>query len=194
MFKRPRQIIQGNLWNRLARDLIYDSKQVLLYCGVKIPSAGDKRKADDHTAFVARVTQGTRYGAIHDPATRRIHFEPDYIQDIVDLAYRFDFPVFDKAFGPGGIAGFIQESDGETPAFKTPSLNHILKQALMAKQWKPSGATSESTNTRSRTFPMNGSETSSPGPVRRSPADTAQAAWSSPGDRQVLDAMGRKGH
>ncbi|MGD9098115.1 MAG: trimethylamine methyltransferase family protein [Desulfobacterales bacterium] len=136
MFNRPRQIFQGNLWNRTARDLIYDSKQVLLYCGVKIPSADDKRKADDYTAFVEGVTQGTRFGAVHDPATRRIHFEPDYIQDIVDLANRFDFPVFDKAFGPGGIAGFIQEGDGETHTLKTPSLNHILKQALMAKKWE----------------------------------------------------------
>lgn len=136
MFNRPRQIVQGNLWNRLARDLIYDSKQVLLYCGVKIPEAAGKYKADDYDDFVVRVTQGTRYGAIYDRATRRIHFEPDYIQDIVDLANRFDFPVSDKAFGPGGTAAFIQEGDDEAAAFKIPSLNHILKQAMMAKKWE----------------------------------------------------------
>lgn len=136
MFNRPRQTVQGNLWNRLARDLIYDSKQLLLYCGVKIPSATGKGTAEDYNEFVGRVTKQTRYGAVHDPATRRIHFEPDYIQDIVDQANRFDFPVFDKAFGPGGIAGFIQEGDGETAELMPPGLNHILKQAMMAKKWE----------------------------------------------------------
>ncbi len=65
-----------------------------------------------------------------------IHFEPGYIQNIVDLANRFDFPVFDKAFGPGGIAGFIQEGEGETAELNPPGLNDILKQAMMAKKWE----------------------------------------------------------
>jgi len=136
MLNKPRQVVHTNLWNRLARDLIYDSKQVLLYCGVRVPEAKTDGARAAYADFVDRVTRGTNYGAILDPATGRIHFEPGYIQNIVDLANRFDFPVFDKAFGPGGIAGFIQAGEGEAAELKTPSLNDILKQAMMAKKWE----------------------------------------------------------
>jgi len=133
MLKKPRQVDHENLWNRLARDLIYDAKQVLLYCGLKAPEPKTAAASDDYAAIIARTTKGTEYGAIYDPTTRRIHFEPGYIQNIVDQAYRFDFPIFDKSFGPGGIAGFIHAEDGEHFELKDPSLNHILKQAMMAK-------------------------------------------------------------
>jgi hypothetical protein len=36
MLSKLRQRDHDNLWNRLARDLIYDAKQVLLYCGVQV--------------------------------------------------------------------------------------------------------------------------------------------------------------
>ena len=133
MLKKPRQIDHENLWNRLARDLIYDAKQVLLYCGVKVPASKGSAGRDDYAEIIERTTKGTEYGAIYDPATRRIHFEPGYIQNIVDQAYRFDFPIFDKSFGPGGIAGFIHDEDGDHFELKAPDLNHILKQAMIAK-------------------------------------------------------------
>ena len=133
MIKKPRPVTPENLWNRLVRDLVYDSKQVLLYCGIGVPVRKTKGAPDDYADIVDRITRGTRYGAVWDPIGRRIHFEPDYIQNIIDLANRFDFPVFDKSFGPGGIAAFIQDEEGETATLETPNLNHILKQAMLAK-------------------------------------------------------------
>lgn len=133
MIKKPRPISHGNLWNRLARDLVYDAKQVLLYCGIGVPQRRTADGVDDYADIVARVTRGTGYGAVYDPLGGRIHFEPAYIQSIVDQANRFDFPVFDKSFGPGGIAGFIQQGEGETAELEAPSLNDILKQAMLAK-------------------------------------------------------------
>jgi hypothetical protein len=133
MLKKLRQIDHENLWNRLARDLIYDAKQVLLYCGLKVPEPRETKAPDEYAEIIDRTTKGTEYGAIYDPTTRRIHFEPGYIQNIVDQAYRFDFPIFDKAFGPGGIAGFIHVEDGDHFELNDPSLNHILKQAMLAK-------------------------------------------------------------
>ena len=130
--KKLRQIDHENLWNRLARDLIYDAKQVLLYCGIRVPIRKRNGGAVNYGDIVSRITKGTEYGAIYDPTTRRIHFEPGYIQNIVDMANRFDFPIYDKSFGPGGTAGFIQDGDGEEFSLKDPSLNHILKQAMMA--------------------------------------------------------------
>lgn len=127
MLKKTRLSDPGNKWNRLARSLIYDAKQVLLYCGVRVPERGD------YAVIVDRLTRGTNYGAIYDPTARRIHFDPSYIQNIVDMANRFDFPVFDKAFGFGGIAGFIQKGDGDSAELKSPTLEHILMQAMMAK-------------------------------------------------------------
>ncbi len=134
MIRKPPQISPENLWNRLARDLIYDSKQVLLYTGIKVPERKEKGAGVDYTGIVDTITKGTRYGAIHDPTTARIHFEPDYIQNIIDRQNRFDFSVFDKSFGPGGIAGYIHEGDGTDFELKSPGLNHILKQAMMAKR------------------------------------------------------------
>ncbi len=136
MIKKPQQSSPENLWNRLARDLIYDAKQVLLYSGIQIPERKSKGERVDYSDIVERVTHGTRYGAIHDPSTNRIHFEPDYIQTIIDRQSRFDFPVFDKSFGAGGIAGYIQEGDGPDFELKTPSLNQIIKQAMLAKKWE----------------------------------------------------------
>ena len=43
MFKKIRQTDHENLWNRLSRDLIYDAKQILLYCGIQIPSQHARR-------------------------------------------------------------------------------------------------------------------------------------------------------
>jgi hypothetical protein len=133
LIKKPRPVTPGNLWNRLARDLVYDAKQVLLYCGIGVPRRRTADAVDDYADIVERITRGTGYGAVWDPLGRRIHFEPAYIQNIVDLANRFDFPVLDKAFGPGGIAGFIQEGEAQTATLEAPSLNHILKQAMLAK-------------------------------------------------------------
>ncbi|HHP7235962.1 MAG TPA: trimethylamine methyltransferase family protein [Desulfobacterales bacterium] len=136
MIRKPRQVSPENLWNRLARDLIYDSKQVLLYSGIRIPEKKEKGAPVDYSGIVERITKGTRYGAIHDPTTRRIHFEPDYIQNIIDVQTRFDFPVYDKSFGPGGIAGYIADGYEEEYALKNPSLNNIITQALMAKKYR----------------------------------------------------------
>ncbi len=133
MLKKVRQTDHGNLWNRLGRDLIYDAKQVLLYCGVNVPERKQNGNWVDYSEFVNHATQGTDYGAIYDPFTRRVHFEPSYIQNIVDQAYRFDFPILDNAFGPGGIAGFIHQGEGEDFKLRDPGLNHILKQAMLAK-------------------------------------------------------------
>ncbi len=130
MFKKIRQTDHENLWNRLGRDLIYDAKQTLLYCGIQIPDS----HADDYVDVVAKITKGTEYGAIHDPFTHRIHFEPAYIQTIVDQAYRFDFPIVDNSFGPGGIAGFIHKDKGDNYDLDSPSQNHILNQALLASR------------------------------------------------------------
>jgi hypothetical protein len=128
--RRKNQLTPENLWNRLARNLIYDSKQVLLYCGIQVPRRRQNGKEVDYSPFIKKITKGTGYGAIYDPSTGRIHFEPDYIQDILDTASRFDFPVFDKSFGPGGIAGFIHEQQGDRTSFLQPSLSHILQQAM----------------------------------------------------------------
>jgi hypothetical protein len=124
----------GNLWNRLARNLIYDSKQLLLYCGIKVPERKEDGHLVNYTDFVDRVTRRTNYGAIYDSSTRRIHFEPGYIQEIVDQASRFDFPVYDRSFGPGGIAGFIQEIRNGEEILSQPNLNHILHQAMISKR------------------------------------------------------------
>ena len=131
--RRKHQITPENLWNRLARDLIYDSKQVLLYCGIQVPRRRQNGKEVDYSPFIKRITKGTDYGALYDPVAGRIHFEPDYIQDILDTASRFDFPVFDRSFGPGGIAGFIHEQHDDHISFLQPSLNHILQQAMTAQ-------------------------------------------------------------
>lgn len=135
MVRKPQQSSPENQWNRLARDLIYDAKQVLLYAGITIPERKEKGSAVDYGDVVERMTRGTGAGAIHDPTTRRVHFEPDYIQKIIDFQTRFEFPVFDKSFGPGGIAGYIQDGSGvgDDIELKNPSLNHIIRQAMIAK-------------------------------------------------------------
>jgi hypothetical protein len=133
MIRKPRRISPENLWNRLARDIIYDAKQILLYAGIRIPEKPENGTGVDYTDIVDRITRRSRFGAVYDTIARRIHFEPDYIQNIIDLQNRFDFPVFDNSFGPGGIAGYIQEGNGEGIELRNPSLNHILKQALLAK-------------------------------------------------------------
>jgi hypothetical protein len=128
---KGRHLTPENQWNRLARDLIYDSKQLLLYCGIKVPeqAIGSTFVA----SFLKKITKGTDYGAIFDPTANTIHFEPDYIQDILDTATRFDFPVYDYSFGPGGIAGFIHRGNGQEYALVAPTLDDILKQAMLAK-------------------------------------------------------------
>ena len=90
----------------LVRNIRYDAKQVLLYCGIRIPPAKDRTPQPGYKDMTVRFTRGTKYGIIQDPVTARIHFEPDYIQDIIDQATRFDFPVYDKSFGPGGCFAF----------------------------------------------------------------------------------------
>lgn len=132
MIRKPQVISPENLWNRLARDLIYDAKQVLLYSGIQIPEKRQKGRLVDYSDIISRITQGTSSGAIYDSTTRRVHFEPDYIQRIIDFQTRFDFPVLDKSFGPGGIAGYIQKEDDEDFKLKNPSLNDIIRQAMMA--------------------------------------------------------------
>lgn len=133
MLRKLRQITPENLWNRLARNLIYDSKELLLYCGIRVPGTEQNQTGTDYSDFISRVTKGTDYGAIYDPLSGRIHFEPGYIQNIMDKATRFDFPVYDHSFGPGGIAGFIHEQQQDQFDLKTPNMDHILKQAMIAK-------------------------------------------------------------
>lgn len=133
MIGRYKRVVPENLWNRLARNLIYDAKQVLLYCGIRIPNAKDGNVHHSYQGLAIRFTQGTKYGIIQDPVTARIHFEPDYIQDIIDQATRFDFPVYDKSFGPGGIAGYIFDRDDQEHPLKSPGLSDLSKQALLAK-------------------------------------------------------------
>jgi len=125
-----------NLWNRLARNLIYDAKELLLYCGISIPERKQNGSPIDYSEIIQLTTKGTDYGAIYDPNTRRIHFEPGYIQTVVDQAYRFDFPILDRAFGPGGIAAFIHESRESDYELEAPQMNHIVKQAMLAKDSK----------------------------------------------------------
>ena len=132
MFRRVRQITPENHWNRLARNLIYDAKQVLLYCGIHVPERKEKGSKVDYAAFLHKITEGTNYGIIFDPTANRIHFEPDYLQDILDQATRFDFPVHDRSFGPGGIAGFIHDQQNDQVSHLQPSLNDLLKQAILA--------------------------------------------------------------
>lgn len=115
----------------MARNLIYDSKQVLLYCGIKLPSTS--HAAHEYADLLKKFTRGTHYGIIQDPITNRIHFEPEYIQNIIDQATRFDFPVYDKSFGPGGIAGYICDGSHVDAPLKNPDLNDILKQAIIAQ-------------------------------------------------------------
>jgi len=134
LIKRLRQKDYGNLWNRLARNLIYDAKELLLYCGISVPSRMQDGTPVDYSEIIQLTTRGTEYGAIYDPNTRRIHFEPGYIQSVIDQAYRFDFPILDRAFGPGGIAGFIHKPKENDYDLKDPELNHILKQAMLAKE------------------------------------------------------------
>ena len=134
MLKRIRQSDYENLWNRLARNLIYDAKQVLLYCGVKVPDRKSSGATVDYSDIVSLITKGTDYGAIYDPLSKRIHFDPNYIQNIVDQAYRFDFPIIDRSFGPGGIAGFIHAGENDSYELKDPDLNHILKQAMLVQK------------------------------------------------------------
>lgn len=133
MLKKIRYNDYKNLWNRLVRNLIYDAKEVLLYCGVKIPHRKQNGSFVDYSEIIRRTTKGTDYGAIYDPGTSRIHFEPAYIQSVVDQAYRFDFPIVDRAFGPGGVAAFIHKQGEEDYELKDPQLNHILKQAMLAR-------------------------------------------------------------
>lgn len=133
MIKKYKRIVPENLWNRLARNLVYDAKQLLLYCGIRLPQVKSGDLDSDYQAMVDHFTHGTTYGIIQDPITSRIHFEPEYIQNIIDLATRFDFPVYDNSFGPGGIAGYIVEGDEPNVKLKSPELNDILKQAIIAK-------------------------------------------------------------
>ena len=114
MLKKLRQIDHENLWNRLARDLIYDAKQVLLYCGIRVPTHKRNGEPVNYDDIVRRITKGTEYGAIYDPTTRRIHFEPGYIQNIVDMANRFDFPIYDKSFGPVALQAIFTTATGRT--------------------------------------------------------------------------------
>ncbi len=134
MIKKIRQRDYTNLWNRLVRNLIYDAKEVLLYCGIRIPENKHSDSHYDYSEFIQLTTKGTDYGAIFDPTTRRIYFEPGYIQNIVDQAYRFDFPVLDRAYGPGGVAGFIHTGDEHHFDLKDPGMDHILKQAMLAQK------------------------------------------------------------
>lgn len=131
MLKRYQRSVPENLWNRLARNLIYDSKQILLYCGIKLPSQASG--VDDYADLLSRFIRGTRYGIIQDPRSGRIHFEPEYIQHIIDQATRFDVPVYDKSFGPGGTAGYICAGNRADAPLKNPDLNDILKQAILAQ-------------------------------------------------------------
>ncbi|THB78374.1 MAG: hypothetical protein D6B25_04390 [Desulfobulbaceae bacterium] len=131
MLKKYQRIVPENLWNRLARNLIYDSKQLLLYCGIKLPR--QPKAAEEYAELIKRFTSGTQFGIICDPITSRIHFEPEYIQNIIDQATRFDFPVYDKSFGPGGVAGYISEGDRVDEPLKNPDLNDILRQAILAQ-------------------------------------------------------------
>ena len=133
MITKVRQRDYTNIWNRLVRNLIFDAKEVLLYCGISIPEGKSGGADDDYSEIIRLTTKGTDYGAIYDPTTRRIHFEPGYIQNIVDQAYRFDFPVLDRAFGPGGVAGFIQTGDAADSELKDPGMDHILKQAMLVQ-------------------------------------------------------------
>jgi hypothetical protein len=133
MIRKYKRVVPENLWNRLARNLIYDAKQVLLYCGIRIPQTNDESSHPTYQGLTVRFTQGTKYGIIQDPVTARIHFEPDYIQDIIDQATRFDFPVYDKSFGPGGIAAYIIDGKYQEQQFKSPVLSDLSKQALLAK-------------------------------------------------------------
>jgi len=133
LIRKYQRVVPENLWNRLCRSLIYDSKQVLLYCGVRLPKTKPHDPSTDHTHFVKRVTEGTNYGILVDVITNRIHFQPEYIQNIIEQTTRFDFPVYDKSFGPGGIAGFIHKVDKSSEEFENPTLNHILQQAMIAK-------------------------------------------------------------
>lgn len=135
MLTKIRQKDYQNLWNRLARNLIYDAKEVLLYCGIKIPDRKQNGSETDYSEIINLTCKGTDYGAIYDPATRRIHFEPGYIQSVLDQAYRFDFPILDRSFGPGGIAGFIHTGVGNDD-LKNPGMDHILRQALLVQQNK----------------------------------------------------------
>ena len=134
MLKKIRQTDYENLWNRLARNLIYDAKQVLLYNGVKVPDRRSNASTVDYSGVVERITKGTDYGAIYDPTSQRIHFDPNYIQNIVDQAYRFDFPIIDRSFGPGGIAGFIQVGENDSYELRNPDLNHLVKQAMLVQK------------------------------------------------------------
>lgn len=133
MIRKYQRVVPENLWIRLCRSLIYDSKQVLLYCGVRIPKKKPQDPSTDYTHFIERVTKGTNYGILVDPITNRIHFQPDYIQNIIEQTTRFDFPVYDKSFGPGGIAGFIHKPGENSEELVDPTLNHILRQAVIAK-------------------------------------------------------------
>lgn len=117
----------------MARNLIYDAKELLLYCGINVPYRKQNGSYVDYSEIIQLTTKGTDYGAIYDPNTRRIHFEPSYIQNVVDQAYRFDFPILDGAFGPGGIAAFIHKSGENGYELKDPQLNHILKQAMLVR-------------------------------------------------------------
>ena len=133
MIRKYQRIVPENLWNRLCRNLIYDSKQVLLYCGVRIPRLQHNDLSTDYSHFIKRVTTGTNYGILVDSITKRIHFQPEYIQNIIEQTTRFDFPVYDKSFGPGGIAGYIHRTGESSEKLEDPTLNHILQQAVIAK-------------------------------------------------------------
>lgn len=51
LIRKPQHVSPGNLRNRLARELIYDSKQVLLYCGVGLPDRSQNGVPVDYLAF-----------------------------------------------------------------------------------------------------------------------------------------------
>lgn len=135
MFRKHEQTTPDNLWNRLARNLVFDAKQVLLYAGIRVPEKRVKGEYVDYSDIVERIVE-RRSEIYYDPTTRRIHFEPDYVQNIIDRQSRFEFPVLDKAFGPGGIAGYIHKQSETDYELVDPRSDHIVRQALLAKSRK----------------------------------------------------------
>lgn len=133
VIRKYQRVVPENLWNRLARNLIYDAKQVLLYCGVRVPERKKDGIAVDYSDFIGKITKGTNYGIIVDVVSNRIHFQPEFIQDIIEQATRFDFPVYDKSFGPGGVAAYVLKQGSSPDSLEDPTLNHILQQAVVAK-------------------------------------------------------------
>lgn len=133
MLRKYKRVVPENLWNRLARNLIYDAKQVLLYCGLRVPKQNNGEISPRYSHFIEKITKSTNYGIVVDAVTNRLHFLPEYVQGIIEETSRFDFPVYDYSFGPGGIAAYINKNGGTGDDMEDPTLNHILQQAVMAK-------------------------------------------------------------